>query len=65
MLLNSGADVELQNQFGDTPLGIAELGGYDEVVDLIKEHKARISNPFNSLVRPTEGPEGERNNPML
>jgi ankyrin repeat protein len=52
-LLTAGADVNLQNPDGETPLHVAVLVAYPEVVKVLLEHKADISQKNNKGQLPT------------
>ena len=42
-ILNNDFDVDVKNEFGDTPLHIAASTGYTSVVKLLLEHKADVN----------------------
>lgn len=45
-LVSNGANVNLVNQYGDTPLDIAERNSYDAITQLLKDHKEKTDvNP--------------------
>jgi uncharacterized protein len=41
LLIAKGADVNVKNQKGLTPLALADIMGRDDVVELLKKHGAK------------------------
>ncbi|CAG9980499.1 unnamed protein product [Clonostachys byssicola] len=45
LLLNHGADINLQGKDGSSPLGIAARQGHEEIVDLLLDRAAKVGFP--------------------